>query len=119
MRERSVLVVVLGLTIAGPVLAAAAAVARYAPASSGLAWTIGGFVAAVGLFASWRWRYRLPASLDDAARRHPVRAGLWMLLALVALLQLFRLSAFMANPSNTFGSAFPDPGLTGHMCMSA
>jgi hypothetical protein len=61
----------------------------------------------------------MPASIDGAARRHPVRAGLWVVAALLALFQLGRLGAFMADPENTFGSAFPDPALTNHMCMSA
>jgi hypothetical protein len=48
-----------------------------------------------------------------------VRAALWSLLVLVALAQIGRLGAFMADERNTFGSAFPVPQLTEHMCMSA
>jgi hypothetical protein len=119
MVERAGVAVVLGLGLAGPILAAAGAVASIAPASRGLTWAIGGLLAVGALGASWRSRDRFPAALNGAARRHPMRAAIWILLALVALLQLGRLCAFMANPANTFGSAFPDPGLTRHMCMSA
>lgn len=119
MLERTTLAVVLGLGLAVPLLAATAAVARVEPSSGGAAWAVGLAVAVAALVAAWRTRRRFPTSLDGSARRHPVRAGLWMLLALVALLQLGRLSAFMANPANTFGSAFPDPAISGHMCMSA
>jgi hypothetical protein len=119
MLERTTLSVVLGLGLVVPVLAATAAVARVEPSSGGAAWAVGSVIAAAALFAAWRTRRRFPTSLDGSARRHPVRAGLWMLLALVAMLQLGRLSAFMANPANTFGSAFPDPAISGHMCMSA
>lgn len=62
---------------------------------------------------------RLPETLRGACRRRPVIAGLWALGALVALLQVGRLSMFMADPSRTWGSAFPDPKATSHMCMAA
>jgi hypothetical protein len=117
--ERRALSVVLGLGLAGPILAAAAAVARVVPSSSGVAWALGCLAAAFALVAAWRFGTRIPASIDGAARRHPLRASLWVAAALLALFQLGRLGAFMANPENTFGSAFPDPALTNHMCMSA
>lgn len=117
--ERRALAVVLGLGLASPIVAATAAVARVVPSSGGVAWTAGCLVAAGAFVMAWRFGARIPASIDGAARRHPVRAGLWALAALVALFQLGRLGAFMANPENTFGSAFPDPAVVDHMCMSA
>jgi alpha-1,2-mannosyltransferase len=119
MIERTVVALVLGLGLACPIIAAASAIANAAPESPVVPWVTGTLLAASAVAAAWQMRHRLPSSLDGAARRHPKRAGLWALLALAALLQLGRLSAFMADPSNTFGSAFPDPGLTRHMCMSA
>jgi hypothetical protein len=119
MLERSVVAAVLGLGLAGPVLAAAAAVTRVSTGARGLAWVLGGAIAAALIALAFRARRWLPASLDGAARRRPLRAGAWLLLAVIALAQLGRLSAFMADPALTFGSAFPDPKLTAHMCMSA
>src|SRR5262245_47952288 len=107
MRERTVVAALLGLGLAAPIVAATAAVARGAPAP---AWAVGGPLAALALGGALRLRRRLPEALDGAARRHPVRAALWLLLALVALLQIGRLGAFMADPARTSGSAFPDPG---------
>lgn len=119
MLERNVLAVVLGLGLAGPVVAAAAAVARVASVSRALIWTVAGVLIAGAFTAVWRLRRQFPASLDGAARRQRLRTGLWLALALVALAQLGRLSAFMADPGNTFGSAFPDRDLTKHMCLPA
>src|SRR5262245_11655617 len=119
MLERRTLVVVLGLGFTVPILAATAASVRFAAGSRGVTWAVGALVSIAAVAAAWRFKAKLPDSLDGAARRHPVRAGLWILTALIALFQLGRLGAFMANPANTFGSAFPDPALTEHMCMSA
>jgi hypothetical protein len=57
--------------------------------------------------------------LLSSARRRPVVATLWVLLALVALAQIGRLTAFMIDDSNTWGSAFPDPKATRHQCLAA
>jgi hypothetical protein len=119
MVERGVLAVVLGLGLATPVMAATAAVAHLAPGSGRIAWPVGGLAAAAAFFTGWRCKTRFPASIDGAARRHPVRTVLWLLLSVIALLQVGRLGAFMVDPANTYGSAFPDPGLTNHMCMTA
>jgi hypothetical protein len=113
MVERTVLAVLLGLALASPLIAAAGAVAHVVPESRALAWAIGGLLASGASALAWRWRSRFPASLDGAARRHPVRAGLWMLLALIALFQLGRLSAFMANEANTFRIGVSRPGTHG------
>jgi alpha-1,2-mannosyltransferase len=75
-----------------------------------------GVTAALAAFRGLR--RELPASLDGAARRRPVASGFWVLAALLALLQVARVGAFTADPANTWGSTFPDPGVTGHACMS-
>ena len=64
------------------------------------------------------WR-SAPEGVSGARRRRPVVAALWVLAALLALLQVGRLSAFMAEPERTWGSVVPDPGVTGHACLSA
>jgi Glycosyltransferase family 87 len=119
MLERTVLATVLGVGLSIPVVAGAAATARLTASSRGLVWAVALLVIAAICATAWRMRRRFPASFDGSARRHPVRAGLWTVLALVALFQIARVGAFMADVSNTFGSAFPDPVLTEHMCMSA
>jgi hypothetical protein len=119
MLERRIVVVVLALGLTLPILAAISAIARVVPSSRGAAWVAAGLISMGAIALARRLEPRLPGSLDGAARRHPIRAGLWGLSALLALIQLGRLGAFMANPANTFGSAFPDPFVTSHMCMSA
>lgn len=76
-----------------------------------------GVTAALAAFRSVR--RELSPSLDGGARRRPVAAGLWAIAALLSLVQIARVGAFAANPANTWGSAFPDPGVTTHACMSA
>jgi alpha-1,2-mannosyltransferase len=43
----------------------------------------------------------------------------WILLSLLATIQIGRLSVFMLDPSRTWGSTVPDPQAANHMCMSA
>jgi hypothetical protein len=117
--ERRIVVVVLALGLTLPILAATYAIARVAPSSSGAASVFGGLVSIGAIAMARRLEGRLPRSLDGAARRHPRRAVLWGLVAFLALIQLGRLGAFMANPANTFGSAVPERALASHMCMSA
>jgi hypothetical protein len=62
---------------------------------------------------------RLPESFDGGFARHRALSCGWLLLVLIAFAQLARLSAFMFDPANTWGSAVPDPEATGHQCMSA
>jgi len=64
----------------------------------------------------WRWA---PAGVDGARRRRPVVAALWALGALLAVVQLGRLSAFMADPERIWGSVVPDPAAADHACLSA
>src|SRR5262249_7444860 len=62
---------------------------------------------------------RLSASLRGAFARRRLASLGWLLLALVALAQVGRLSAFMADATRTWGSAAPGPLAAGHQCMSA
>jgi len=61
----------------------------------------------------------LPAALDGAWRRRRAVSLLWVLLATVGVLQVGRLSAFMADASREWGAVVPDPLSTHHQCMSA
>jgi hypothetical protein len=96
----------LGAAIAGP------ASARVTPAAGIL--IAGACLAATPLIAM-----RMPASLRGARRRRPILSVAWVLVALVAIVQMGRLSAFMANPSRTWGSTVPDPATAGHQCLPA
>ena len=63
---------------------------------------------------------RLPPRLDGGFRRRPVAAGLAGLLTLVAVVQIARLSCFMADPALRWGSAYPPVEFgVRHMCLSA
>ena len=64
----------------------------------------------------WRW---VPEAVPGARQRRPVVAGLWVLAALLALGQVGRLSAFMAEPDWVWGSVVPDPLVADHACLSA
>lgn len=62
----------------------------------------------------------LPPELDGGFRRRPLAAGLAGVLALLAVLQVARLSCFMADPFLRWGSAYPPVEFgVRHMCMSA
>ncbi len=62
---------------------------------------------------------RLPRALQGGFGRHRVLSVLWFLLALAAVGQLGRVSAFMADPSRLWGAPFPDPNLAKHQCAAA
>jgi hypothetical protein len=62
---------------------------------------------------------KLPKMLSGGLRRHPILSIVWLLIGLVAILQMGRLSAFMTDPSRTWGSMVPDPAAISHQCMSA
>ncbi len=64
------------------------------------------------------WR-AVPSEVSGARRRRPVVAALWVVAAVLALLQTGRLSAFMAEPTRTWGSLVPDAAVTDHACLSA
>jgi hypothetical protein len=81
---------------------------------------VAGMVALVLALAAARLVWRgVPESLSGGQRRRPVVAGLWALSALLALLQMGRLSAFMDDPERIWGSVVPDPIAANHACLSA
>jgi hypothetical protein len=93
------LVVLPVLPLLGPVAGALAVLL-----AAGVAWQL------------WRW---VPDSISGVLSRRPVVSVLWTLGALLALLQIGRLSAFTANPERLWGSAVPDPAAANHACISA
>lgn len=62
---------------------------------------------------------KLPKTLRGGLKRHPILSIVWLLVGILAVLQVGRLSAFMSDPSRTWGSTVPDPAAIGHQCMSA
>lgn len=63
---------------------------------------------------------RLPADLDGLARTHRWWCAAWLLVALIALGQTARMSAFMLDPEQTQHSLFPDdPWYVAHCCLTA
>ena len=79
-----------------------------------------GIGTAIGCFALMPWiARRVPASFTGGLRRHPILAATWFVLAMLAVAQTGRLSAFMADSSQIWGSTVPDPAATRHQCLSA
>lgn len=67
-----------------------------------------------------RLALRLPARLEGSFSRHRARSILASVLMVVSVLQLARLSCFMADDSLRWGSAFPPvKESVGHMCQAA
>jgi hypothetical protein len=62
---------------------------------------------------------KVPVILRGGVKRHPILSIVWLLIGIFAVLQIGRLSAFMSDPSRTWGSTVPDPAAVGHQCMSA
>ncbi|MEM9731078.1 MAG: glycosyltransferase family 87 protein, partial [Myxococcota bacterium] len=82
------------------------------------------FIVAIGavLLAALALRVAgmLPPSVDQAWSRARGRSIAWSVLALLMVLQVTRLSAFMADSDNAWGSTFPPIEFTiGHMCMAS
>src|SRR5262249_49565951 len=87
-------------------------------AARGHAWT--GYLAAALAFAATPWiAPALPAALDGAWHRNRTVAILWVLLALLSIVQMGRLSAFMADSSREWGATVPEPLSAHHACLSA
>jgi len=61
----------------------------------------------------------VPPSVGGAARRRPVVAAAWLLLALLGIAQTARLSAFMTDISRVWGSTVPDRVAVNHQCLGA
>jgi hypothetical protein len=104
-------------TVAGFASATAAAIATPVAARTNT-WVGVGVTLACAASLPWIAR-ALPASLDGAFGRRRVASLLWVLLATVGVLQMGRLSAFMADASREWGATVPDPLATHHQCMSA
>jgi hypothetical protein len=99
--------------------AAATVAAIVAPvAGRGHAWA-GGLVALATFAGTPRAASALPASLDGVRRRRRVVSILWALLATLGVLQMGRLSAFMADATREWGATVPEPLSTRHACLSA
>lgn len=106
--------------IAGPVAlalgVALAAIAKLPWAFLPLLFLVGLIVAAVTV----RVAHELPPRVDDAWQRSRGKVIGWTLLALVMLLQVSRLSVFMTDHENTWGSTFPPIEFSvTHMCMGS
>ena len=99
---------------------AAATVAAIAAPVAARSQVLLGAVVALAPFVAVPWIAReLPAALDGALRRRRVVSVLWVVLAMVSVLQMGRLSAFMADASREWGATVPDPSAVHHQCMSA
>ena len=63
---------------------------------------------------------RLPFELNGIRKRKPWLSTLWLLIALISLLQIARLSIFMIDPTQTQHSLFPgDQWMVEHCCLTA
>jgi hypothetical protein len=63
---------------------------------------------------------RLPSELSGFSKRKPVLSFLWLLLAIISLVQIFRLSVFMLDPAKPEYSLFPgNQWLVEHCCLTA
>lgn len=77
-------------------------------------------VAISGVLGTFWLASRLPAALDGIRREKLPLAIAWLLIALLALVQTARLSAFMLDPSAHQHSMMPgDSWLVGHCCLTA
>jgi glycosyl transferase family 87 len=75
---------------------------------------------AVLCFVPMRWiAPQMPEMLRGACQRRPVLSVAWVVLVLVAVVQLTRLSAFMVDSSRLWGSTTPDPAVANHQCLAA
>lgn len=76
-------------------------------------------VAAVAVAVARRLGERLPESVDRAWSTRRGVALLWALLSLVAVVQVGRLAAFMADARSDFALGTRNPFWYGHQCLSA
>lgn len=88
------------------------------PGSFVFAWAL---VPAGAMFAAggaWICQ-RLPASFDEAAARRPKLAAVWVLMALVAVVQIGRLSTYMTDPETDWFLSTRHPFYAKHECANA
>jgi alpha-1,2-mannosyltransferase len=75
---------------------------------------------AVLCFVSMRWiAWRMPEMLSGARQRRPVLSVAWLVLVMLAVVQMTRLSAFRADSSRLWGSTIPDQAGANHQCLAA
>jgi Glycosyltransferase family 87 len=71
-------------------------------------------------FVPMRWiAPRMPEMLSGARQRRPVLSVAWLVLVLLAVVQMTRLSAFMVDSSRLWGSTIPDQAAANHQCLAA
>ena len=99
-------------------VASAAGIAALYPGTWVPALALGPTAAASGALAIWFAR-RLPSALDADARRRPKRALLWLLLGVVALVQLGRLGTFMTDGDSDWFLSTRHPFYAKHECANA
>jgi hypothetical protein len=87
----------------------------------GLPWGAALIVALLlGAAGGWYLAQRLPVLLDGQRLRRPLACAIWVVLALLALGQTARTSAFMIDPTRTQQALMPwDRWLTEHSCLTA
>lgn len=103
-----------GVTGSAAALIACASVGAWAPGALSLLIT----ALAVAGFAH-QFYQRLPASIDAFARTRPGLATLWLVSALVALVQLARLSTWISDPDADWFLTTTHPFWAKHECLSA
>jgi alpha-1,2-mannosyltransferase len=75
---------------------------------------------AVLCFVPMRWiAPRMTEMLSGARQRRPVLSVAWLVLVLLAVVQMTRLSGFMVDSSRLWGSTTPDPATANHQCLAA
>jgi len=74
--------------------------------------------AAFSAAASWLAR-RLPASFDELPRRHPKASLAWLAIALLAVVQVGRLSTYMTDSETDWFLSTRHPFYAKHECMNA
>jgi hypothetical protein len=76
--------------------------------------------AAASMAAGGAWlSARLPESLAEQATRRPAWAALWLLLSLVAVVQVGRLATYMTDPETDWFLSTRHPFYAKHECFSA
>ena len=71
-------------------------------------------------FVPMRWiAPRMPEKLSGARQRRPMLSVAWLVLVLIAVVQMTRLSAFMVDSSRLWGSTIPDQAAADHQCLAA
>jgi alpha-1,2-mannosyltransferase len=77
-------------------------------------------VVVIGVLGAFWLASRLPAALDGIRRKNILLSVAWSFVALYALVQTARLTAFMIDPTAPKYSTFPDdPWLVQHCCLTA